>query len=149
MTPNELGRLAFETYLKWMKGREKPLEDPDAWDKLAGNIQQAWTVAAMCVADKRDEQAGAQLRSAWEGLESHGPIACSECGGFGTGPDKIDGPGEVYQEKCSRCDGTGVEPPQTSESVGRGPDTLSTSRRAEAPKSAAFFDVESLLDEGD
>lgn len=50
-TPNELGRLAFETFTKWMKGRRKPLEDPEAWDKLAGNIQQAWTAAAMRVAD--------------------------------------------------------------------------------------------------
>lgn len=33
---------------------------------------------------------------------------CDECGGFGTGPDKIDGPGEVYQDPCAACDGHGA-----------------------------------------
>lgn len=35
---------------------------------------------------------------------------CSECGGNGTGPDKIDGPGDVYQDACTHCNGTGQEP---------------------------------------
>lgn len=32
---------------------------------------------------------------------------CSACGGSGEGEDKIDGPGDVYQAKCPRCDGAG------------------------------------------
>lgn len=33
---------------------------------------------------------------------------CDECGGFGVGPDRVDGPGDVYQDKCGACGGTGV-----------------------------------------
>ena len=42
--------------------------------------------------------------------EKHGSEPCEECGGSGYGPDRIDGPGDVYQNKCDRCDGTGIEP---------------------------------------
>lgn len=37
-------------------------------------------------------------------------IECRECGGSGFGPDRCDGPGDVYQDKCGRCDGRGIEP---------------------------------------
>lgn len=33
---------------------------------------------------------------------------CPECGGHGLGPDRIDGPGDVYQDPCDACEGTGV-----------------------------------------
>lgn len=37
------------------------------------------------------------------------PAPCNDCGGSGLGPDRIDGPGEVFQDPCSACDGTGQE----------------------------------------
>lgn len=37
-------------------------------------------------------------------------VECTECGGSGHGPDRCDGPGDVYQDKCGRCDGRGLEP---------------------------------------
>ena len=37
-------------------------------------------------------------------------VMCPACGGSGTGPDKIDGPGDVYQDRCETCDGTGHSP---------------------------------------
>ena len=36
-----------------------------------------------------------------------GEEPCRECGGNGTGPDRVDGPGEVYQDKCEHCGGAG------------------------------------------
>lgn len=42
-----------------------------------------------------------------KGFLGWGESPCSECGGSGEGPDKIDGPGDVYQLKCERCDGNG------------------------------------------
>ena len=35
---------------------------------------------------------------------------CSECGGLGYGRDRIDGDGDVYQDVCARCAGSGNEP---------------------------------------
>jgi len=37
-------------------------------------------------------------------------IECRECGGSGLGPDRCDGPGDVSQGACGRCDGRGLEP---------------------------------------
>lgn len=37
-------------------------------------------------------------------------IECKECGGSGFGPDRCDGPGDVSQGACGRCDGRGIEP---------------------------------------
>lgn len=37
-------------------------------------------------------------------------IECKECGGSGQGPDRCDGPGDVSQGACDRCDGRGIEP---------------------------------------
>lgn len=34
--------------------------------------------------------------------------ACPGCGGSGLGPDRVDGPGETYQDDCVECEGTGV-----------------------------------------
>jgi thymidylate synthase (FAD) len=42
-----------------------------------------------------------------KGFLGWGEEPCSECGGNGTGADRIDGPGDVYQAKCDRCDGKG------------------------------------------
>ena len=50
MAPHERGRLAFETFLAWQSGRARPI-DPNEWDMLAPNIQQAWTKVAMTIAD--------------------------------------------------------------------------------------------------
>lgn len=33
-------------------------------------------------------------------------VMCTECGGSGIGPDRING-NEVYQDKCTGCDGMG------------------------------------------
>lgn len=42
-----------------------------------------------------------------KGFLGWGESPCSECGGNGTGPDRVNGPGDVYQDKCARCDGRG------------------------------------------
>lgn len=39
---------------------------------------------------------------------------CPECGGSGYGPDQMNG-NEVFQDKCSNCDGEGRLEPMTSE----------------------------------
>jgi hypothetical protein len=54
------------------------------------------------------ERAGAQPEPSAAGKCDR--VMCLECGGYGTGPDRIDGPGEVYQLPCDRCQGTGEEP---------------------------------------
>lgn len=35
------------------------------------------------------------------------PEACPDCGGSGQGPDRCDGPGDVYNDPCVACEGTG------------------------------------------
>lgn len=45
--------------------------------------------------------------STGKGFNGWGESPCSECGGNGIGPDRIDGPGEVYQNACDRCGGKG------------------------------------------
>lgn len=41
---------------------------------------------------------------------------CEDCGGFGLVPDRIQGGGDVFQEKCWDCDGTGLRSkPKTEE----------------------------------
>lgn len=42
-----------------------------------------------------------------KGFLGWGESPCTECGGSGNGPDQIDGPGDVYQNKCGRCAGKG------------------------------------------
>lgn len=42
------------------------------------------------------------------GFKGWGEMPCLECGGSGDGPDRIDGPGEVYQDKCNHCKGEGA-----------------------------------------
>lgn len=32
---------------------------------------------------------------------------CTACGGYGEGPDLVDGPGDVYRLPCSTCGGKG------------------------------------------
>lgn len=53
MTPNELGRINFETWFAWRNGRCEPEKkntfSNDAWDDLSPNEQQAYTKAAMTV----------------------------------------------------------------------------------------------------
>lgn len=39
------------------------------------------------------------------GCEDHGDV-CKDCGGSGYGPDQMNG-NEVFQDKCSTCDGEG------------------------------------------
>lgn len=43
-----------------------------------------------------------------QAAEAH-PIPCNDCGGSGLGPDRIDGPGEVFQDPCGACEGTGQQ----------------------------------------
>ncbi len=37
-------------------------------------------------------------------------VPCFDCGGFGHGPDAVQGPGIDAQGECPRCDGSGKEP---------------------------------------
>ena len=56
-------------------------------------------------AAERLEKAGIGITCKW-----WEPTPCPECGGNGTGPDRIDGDGDVYQSECGTCDGTGLPP---------------------------------------
>ena len=38
-------------------------------------------------------------------------LPCSDCGGSGYGPDRVDGPGDVYQLRCEACRGFGCAEP--------------------------------------
>jgi hypothetical protein len=51
VTPNELGRLAFETYTCWKSGRHRPLigDAMNSWEDLPANEKQAWTKTAMVI----------------------------------------------------------------------------------------------------
>ena len=45
------------------------------------------------------------------------PAPCPNCGGSGYGPDRIEGPGDVYQDRCETCDGFGLAEPFPAEAA--------------------------------
>lgn len=56
---------------------------------------------------ERAKLAGRKVEFRWLGFTFDDVVECPECGGGGEGPDRIDGPGDVYQNPCDTCDGSG------------------------------------------
>lgn len=72
--------------------------------KGTGHVADALPVATPNACEAQDDGAGA------------GFMMCPGCGGSGDGPDRIDGPGDVYQATCPECDGNGRVPRATPSS---------------------------------
>jgi hypothetical protein len=71
-----------------------------------GNEQEGFGAEIRRITDKKIVDLIAEA----DALIPEGFELCEDCGGFGLGPDQIQGDGDVFQEKCCGCSGKGLKP---------------------------------------